>query len=380
MNIALVGMMGSGKSTVGRMVAGKLGMRFADTDALVEEMAEHTIAEIFDESGEAEFRKLEKIAVRNACGIKDAVVSVGGGALQDKKNVDVLWKNCIVFHLKSNPEMLAKRLENDASRPLLSNGSKLARLRSLLKRRQPAYALADFTIDASTGAEACAAAVVSAMKFRSEIVAVISAKKVGQAVKQLAAAAKEGAEWAELRLDLLGRPTEADATILARKCKSLGLNCIATVRGKLARTQNGAGLLSAALSAGADLADADLRDIRSLNSGINRSRLLVSFHDFNGTPAAKKLRQLVAKMRKVSRNIKIVCKVRSTTDERNLLQLLEGNADGKTTVFGIGEKGRRSRVLAAFKGSRFFYSFLGKPVAEGQFSLMEAMELKEEWQ
>lgn len=146
-NIVLTGMMGSGKTLVGRLLATRLGRPFVDLDALIEERAGIRIAEIFRQRGEDGFRRLEATAVRSLAGKRGAVIATGGGTILNPENLRVLQCDGEVVCLTATPECLLKRISKGDKRPLLDAPDRLARIRSLFTEREPAYRLADHWID-----------------------------------------------------------------------------------------------------------------------------------------------------------------------------------------------------------------------------------------
>jgi len=148
MNLVLVGMRGSGKTTVGRLVAGRLGWSFLDTDVLIQERRGETIREIFAQGGEGLFRKLEAETVRECASRHQTVIACGGGVVLDPRNVQALRAKGLVVHLTADPEELWRRVSGDAAstqtRPTLLPGAKsgLDELRELARARATAYAQA----------------------------------------------------------------------------------------------------------------------------------------------------------------------------------------------------------------------------------------------
>ena len=143
--VTLIGLMGAGKSRVGRTAAEQLGRPFIDTDALVAAHAGRPVSEIFATEGEAAFRKLERAAVAEAVTTPGAVVSVGGGAVLDPTNVERMRAAGPVLWLYAEPATLVVRLQNSlrrGDRPLLSSGDPLEVLTDLLARRRAAYTAA----------------------------------------------------------------------------------------------------------------------------------------------------------------------------------------------------------------------------------------------
>lgn len=118
MNIVLVGMPGSGKSTVGSLVAGQMGRRFFETDALIETREGTTIGRIFEAKGEGYFRRVESAVVCAVAGEENAVIATGGGVILRGENMDALSATGIVFFLDRDPADIAR--ENHGNRPLLA--------------------------------------------------------------------------------------------------------------------------------------------------------------------------------------------------------------------------------------------------------------------
>lgn len=141
MNAVLIGMMGSGKSTVGRLLARALQRPFFDTDTLVELKAGKLIRQIFESEGEAGFRRLEAGAVAEVMAGENQIVATGGGAVLHPENRDALRRGGLVFWLDAEPEELYRRAmrQGAAARPLLQGPDPLATLRNLRAERAPAY-------------------------------------------------------------------------------------------------------------------------------------------------------------------------------------------------------------------------------------------------
>lgn len=153
-HVALIGLSGVGKSTVGPILAGALGMPFLDTDRETEKAAGMPIHQIFAESGEAEFRALEAEQVRQALETPLKVLSLGGGAVLDQANRTIIWQRATVVWMRAGPEVLARRLmaaPGAEQRPLLTGGKPEDRLRALLQQREPIYSRAHLIVDADDG-------------------------------------------------------------------------------------------------------------------------------------------------------------------------------------------------------------------------------------
>jgi shikimate kinase len=147
MNIALTGFMGSGKTAVGTVLAAKLGRKFLDTDAMIEEKTGISIKEFFEKSGEAEFRKIEYETVKEAAQYKDAVISCGGGAVLNPLNIEALRKKGLIINLFASPEEIYKRVKGGQNRPLLNCPDPVFKIRELLKNRESFYAGSDYSFD-----------------------------------------------------------------------------------------------------------------------------------------------------------------------------------------------------------------------------------------
>ena len=146
--IALVGMPGSGKSTVGRHLARLLGWRFIDSDHEIERQIGGSIRAYFEQHGEAAFRDLEQQSIADLCQQSSAVLATGGGAVLREANRQALKSCCEVVYLRSTPEELFRRLRHDTQRPLLQVRDPLRRLRDLYRERDPLYRdVADYVIE-----------------------------------------------------------------------------------------------------------------------------------------------------------------------------------------------------------------------------------------
>lgn len=146
-NIILIGFMGTGKSTVGRLLAEKLGMRFVDMDQLIEERERRSISEIFAVDGEQHFRALESDLVRELALESGLVIATGGGVVLDPRNIETFERCGLVVCLNASPETILARVESDNCRPLLEHGDKLARIESMLDSRASHYAQVEHQID-----------------------------------------------------------------------------------------------------------------------------------------------------------------------------------------------------------------------------------------
>ncbi|MGF1478470.1 MAG: shikimate kinase [Cyanophyceae cyanobacterium] len=145
LNVFLIGMMGTGKTTVGRLLAQRLSYRFFDTDDLVERVTKQTISEIFKHQGEESFRRLESQVLAELSAYTQSAIATGGGIVLKQLNWSYLHHGLVVW-LDAPVEILVQRLANDTSRPLLSEVDLAHKLSSLLKERRSLYAQADLRI------------------------------------------------------------------------------------------------------------------------------------------------------------------------------------------------------------------------------------------
>jgi shikimate kinase len=142
-NIALVGFMGTGKSTVGQIAASMLNFDFLDTDEMIERMAGKRIAEIFDSEGEPRFREYERKVVEQLGTVTGAVISTGGGLVTYPENLASLKEHALIVCLWCSAETIFKRVGRQSHRPLLRVENPLERIRELLNQRAPAYRQSD---------------------------------------------------------------------------------------------------------------------------------------------------------------------------------------------------------------------------------------------
>lgn len=146
-NIALIGFMGTGKSSVGQLVAQQLHFTFLDTDHVIEARAGKTISEIFAGEGEAAFRELEKKIVAELVGRKKTVISTGGGLPVNPANLESLKSHSLTVCLWASAEKIWERVRSQTHRPLLSDPDPLAKIHKLLDERAPFYRQADVLLN-----------------------------------------------------------------------------------------------------------------------------------------------------------------------------------------------------------------------------------------
>jgi len=151
-SVILVGMMGAGKTSVGKRLAAKLGLPFADADAEIEAGAQLTISEIFERFGEPYFRDGERKVIARLLNGGPLVLATGGGAFMNAATRDAIARHGVSIWLKPSFDVLLARVRKKSNRPLLKTADPEQTLRRLIEERSPTYALADFTIESLDGA------------------------------------------------------------------------------------------------------------------------------------------------------------------------------------------------------------------------------------
>jgi shikimate kinase len=147
-NIFLVGMMGAGKTTVGRVIARRLGRRFIDSDEAIEARCGVKIPVIFEIEGEEGFRARERSVIDELSSLPGIVLATGGGVVLAEENRRRLAERGTVIYLRAQPADLSRRLRNDRNRPLLRTADPLKRLEELYAQRDPLYSeVADIVVD-----------------------------------------------------------------------------------------------------------------------------------------------------------------------------------------------------------------------------------------
>jgi shikimate kinase len=146
-NIFLVGFMGAGKTTVGRLLARKLGWRYCDADKVIETKAGKTVSEIFSSHGETHFRDLESETLYSLAGKTKQVIATGGGAVMREENREAMKKGGVTIYLKAPMSVIWERVRHSKTRPLLNVDNPYDAAEELLRKRAPSYETADMTID-----------------------------------------------------------------------------------------------------------------------------------------------------------------------------------------------------------------------------------------
>lgn len=149
--VALVGMMGAGKTAVGRALAARLGVPFLDSDSEIERAANMTIAEIFERDGEAFFRDKESQVINRLLEEERGILSTGGGAFLAAQNREMIAQKGVAVWLNADLDLLWSRVRHKNTRPLLRSSDPRATLARIYDERVPVYALADLEVRAASG-------------------------------------------------------------------------------------------------------------------------------------------------------------------------------------------------------------------------------------
>jgi len=150
-NIVLLGFMGTGKTSVGRLLATRLKRPFIDVDKMIEISCGATVSEIFQQYGEEYFRKQECEMISKAACYENAVIATGGGVVLNPGNIERLRGNGILITLTASPEIILERTAKRTTRPLLNASDREQAVAMLLETRKPLYQAADYIIDTTSG-------------------------------------------------------------------------------------------------------------------------------------------------------------------------------------------------------------------------------------
>ncbi len=148
-NVILTGFMGTGKTSLGKLLATRLGRPFVDIDKKIEDEAHMSIPKIFEKFGEAHFRELEKAAVKELCEKRGLVIATGGGTIKDEENLLLLKNSGVMICLTTEPEEIFNRTARRGERPVLDGGGneRLETIKKLLAERKKFYDRADYQVD-----------------------------------------------------------------------------------------------------------------------------------------------------------------------------------------------------------------------------------------
>ena len=146
MNISLIGMMGSGKTCIGELLAKLLNMSFVDTDEQIIKTKKISINQIFAQKGETYFREMETATLKNVLNYNNQIISTGGGIIKSDENLSLLKEKSVVFYLKASPDIIFKRIKNNEERPLLNVENMKDKIKTILQERISQYEKAQYII------------------------------------------------------------------------------------------------------------------------------------------------------------------------------------------------------------------------------------------
>lgn len=162
--ILFLGLMGTGKSTIGALLAKKLGIPFYDADCVIEAEEGISIAEIFEKKGEPYFREIEKNTVVGLLNKGACVIAPGGGAIMNPSTAELIWKHSVSVWLNAPIETLVERTSHTRERPLLADGNAQETLSALFEARKAVYQKADIHIDAQASKSKVVRRVIKALE------------------------------------------------------------------------------------------------------------------------------------------------------------------------------------------------------------------------
>ena len=146
MNISLIGMMGSGKTSIGELLSKLLNMSFVDTDEQIIKSEKTSINQIFAQKGETYFREIETATLKNVLNFNNQIISTGGGIIKSDENLSLLKEKSVVFYLKASPDILFERIKNNKERPLLNVENMKDKIKTILQERISQYEKAQYII------------------------------------------------------------------------------------------------------------------------------------------------------------------------------------------------------------------------------------------
>ena len=379
MNIALVGMMASGKTTIAKALAQELGWKFIDLDVEIEARAGKPIARIFSEDGEQAFRWMERIMLSASVSEDCCIIACGGGMMANAQNREILRTNALSIFLEVRPEIAAYRIADASTRPLIAGRNKeqmVEELSKLLEQRVEEYKKAQIIVDAEKPVIEVLGEITSILRTKPRVCACITSATEEDAIRDIMSASKAGAETIELRLDLM--PADIDLKSVISAAKKLGLSVIATLRdrdegGKFGGTDvQKESILMSAIDAGADMVDVEQKRTelsRRLKEKCHErgSKLIVSSHDFVKSLSRENLETLLENGRQLGDIVKI--SVMSSDGSGAVLAGLLKKAKAENVLLiasAMGENAYSDRLACALQGSLVIFSAIGKAAAPGQ--------------
>lgn len=145
-NIALIGYMGTGKTTIGKRLARRLGLSFVDTDAYIEKQQGKSISRIFEQEGEPAFRRMEETVLETLAAEENLLISTGGGIVLSEQNRKLLKERTFLVTLTASPGAIYSRVRGNTDRPLLQEADPYQKIVDMLEARKPYYEIGDIII------------------------------------------------------------------------------------------------------------------------------------------------------------------------------------------------------------------------------------------
>lgn len=383
MNILLCGLPCSGKSTLGKKIASKLGREFVDIDLLIEKRFEELEAsplacrDIYKKYGESYFRNLEQEVVKSLTSIKEAVISLGGGTFKDHSNAAILKKLGLMVYLKVSPTTILKRFEERGYPAYIDTANPTKSLINLAQTREPLYLkYSDKVIEADRyPIDIVVKTICELVKpHHGKICAVISGPTLLEAKEQIQAAQTK-ADLLELRLDLI-EPLEPKALLKLRKLIQIpvlftlrtvgqGGNYAGTDKERLEKLEE----LAAAAPTYIDLEyDTPAIFFTHLRRQYPAIKLIASYHNFNNTPET--IEPLIEALKALPVEfVKIACAAHNSLDAMRLMTAVIDK--DHLIALCMGAYGQPTRILSPCIGSAWTYASIdeAQATAPGQLTI-----------
>ena len=355
MNIVLTGPMGSGKTSIGRLLAKKLSYQFIDTDNLIETEAGINISEFFSRYGESAFRKKEEEIISLVTKKDKCVIATGGGVVLNPLNMRRLRLNGMIINLQASIITLKKRVSDIQERPLLKDGNVEEQLVKYVTGRSEQYKNNDFSIN--TDQRSIEEIVEQIQGLLNLPVIRICASVAGNNPEmQIKKANSSGASYIEFRLDLI---PNLDINHLLSIC---ALPVIITDRKNIDN-------LIGAIQQHCDYIDVDISDQQKeqiiSEAKKYHCKVIVSTHDFEKTPNDFPIIQSGFEI------IKIASMIHSKSDAYRLLGLLDKRKN--LILIGMGRYARYVRLIAPIMGSFLTYASVSDQTGPGQMNIEEVI-------
>lgn len=385
MKIALIGMMGCGKTTIGKILSDKLNLKYHDTDDLVEKFENDTIKNIFESKGEEYFRKLETEALEYSCKFDNIIISTGGGIIKKKKNIDILKNNnCKIFYIYRSIDNIIESIDKEI-RPLISNDKN--KLYNIFEERKDLYIkYSDYLILNNNCIEETISLIIDNFNNKPKICVPLVFSNFSELAEEINFVKETQPDLIEWRGDYFESIEDmnlvTDALNILKDCKipiiftlrsynEGGKKIISeNIRKKIIETCLNTGYIKY-LDTEVFNDNEEIRNIKELCKK-NNTELILSYHNFTETPE-KEL--LINKLKEEKTLGADICKIAVMPKEHNdVIKLLEAckNANEEkieTIVIAMGELGKTTRISSYIYGSVITFAKGMNSSAPGQISL-----------